>query len=66
MDTQTALTSVYTPSDDDLRVIGAWLLKQQSEHTRRAYRRIAMGLLEFTHKALPAMTLFDAQDYLNT
>jgi len=65
MDTQNAITVAWEPNEDDIKVIGAWLLTKQSENTRRAYRRIAMGLLAYTHKHLADMTLFDAQEYIN-
>src|SRR5260221_10572017 len=66
MDPQTALVPVYRPNDDDLRIVGSWLQTKQSEHTRRAYRRVVFGLLNYVQKPLHSITHDDTQEYLNT
>lgn len=66
MDTNQALVTTVEPSDNDMRVIGSWLLTKESDHTRRAYRRIALGMLAYVKRSLPDITLMDLQEYIAT
>jgi len=66
MDTNQALVTTVEPSDNDMRVIGSWLLTKESDHTRRAYRRIALGMLAYVKRSLPDITLMDLQAYIAT
>lgn len=66
MDTTNALVTTVAPSDEDMQVIGSWLLTKQSENTRRAYRRIALALLSHSNKPLQDITIMDTQAYIAT
>lgn len=66
MDTTKALVTVVEPSESDMRVIGSWLLTKESDHTRRAYRRVALNMLAAVNKPLPQITFMDVQAYIET
>src|SRR5260221_2913330 len=66
MDTSKAIVTVHTPDDNDMRVIGSWLETKESDHTRRAYRRIALNMLAYVNKSLADITLMDLQGYMAT
>lgn len=65
MDTQTALVPVQE-GDEDTNLIGMWIATKQSEHTRRAYKRIVDSFLASAHMPLRAVKLSHLLSYLDT
>lgn len=51
-------------AETDRQLVGMWVARSSSPHTRRNYERQAARFLAFTGKPLPVTTILDVQAYL--
>jgi site-specific recombinase XerD len=54
------------PTDSDHQLVGMWIARSASAHTRRNYQRQADRFLAHVARPLAAVRLQDVQDYLVT
>lgn len=53
-------------ADNDAQVLGMWLARSESPHTRRAYERTAIELLAHVGRSLADLRVRDVQAWLDT
>ena len=64
---ETAQLAVTTAqADNDAQVLGMWLARSESPHTRRAYERTVRELLAHAGRPLAALRVSDVQAWLET